>query len=113
MMALTATATERVRGDIVRQLHLKNPACYVASFNRPNLTYRVAAKSGAYEQIFSFVRARPKESGIIYVQARKTAESLAAKLSADGVKALPYHAGLDSCRTFRQPGKISSATKRA
>ena len=66
MMALTATATERVRGDIVRQLHLKNPACYVASFNRPNLTYRVAAKTGAYEQILSFVRARPKESGIIY-----------------------------------------------
>ncbi len=66
MMALTATATERVRGDIVRQLHLKDSACYIASFNRPNLTYRVAAKSGAYEQILSFVRARPKESGIIY-----------------------------------------------
>ena len=94
MMALTATATERVRGDIVRQLHLKNPACYVASFNRPNLTYRVAAKSGAYEQILSFINKRPKESGIIYVQARKTAESMAAKLSADGVKALPYHAGM-------------------
>jgi ATP-dependent DNA helicase RecQ len=94
VMALTATATERVRGDIVRQLHLKNPACYVASFNRPNLTYRVAAKAGAYEQMLSFIRARPKESGIIYVQARKTAESMAAKLSADGVKALPYHAGL-------------------
>ncbi|HUA39845.1 MAG TPA: RecQ family ATP-dependent DNA helicase [Candidatus Sulfopaludibacter sp.] len=94
MIALTATATERVRGDIVRQLHLKNPACYVASFNRPNLTYRVAAKSGAYEQILSFVNMRPKESGIIYVQARKTAESMAAKLSAAGVKALPYHAGL-------------------
>ena len=94
MMALTATATERVRGDIVRQLHLEDPACYVASFNRPNLTYRVAAKSGAYEQILSFVQARPKESGIIYVQARKTADSLAARLSADGVKALPYHAGM-------------------
>ena len=94
MMALTATATERVRGDIVRQLHLKNAGAYVASFNRPNLTYRVAAKTGAYEQILSFVRARPKESGIIYVQARKTADSMAAKLSADGVKALPYHAGM-------------------
>jgi ATP-dependent DNA helicase RecQ len=94
MMALTATATERVRGDIVRQLHLKNPACYVASFNRPNLTYRVAAKSGAYEQILSFINKRPKESGIIYVQARKTADSMAAKLSDDGVKALPYHAGM-------------------
>jgi ATP-dependent DNA helicase RecQ len=94
MMALTATATERVRGDIVRQLHLKDPACYVASFNRPNLTYRVAAKPGAYEQILSFVRARPNESGIIYVQARKTADNLAAKLSTDDVKALPYHAGM-------------------
>jgi ATP-dependent DNA helicase RecQ len=94
MMALTATATERVRGDIVRQLHLKNSACYVASFNRPNLTYRLAAKSGAYEQILSFVGARPKECGIIYVQARKTAESMAARLSADGVRALPYHAGM-------------------
>ncbi len=94
MMALTATATERVRGDIVRQLHLKDPACYVASFNRPNLTYRVAAKSGAYEQILSFVQARPNESGIVYVQSRKTADRLAAKLSTDGVKALPYHAGM-------------------
>jgi len=93
-MALTATATGRVREDIVKQLHLRAPACYVASFNRPNLTYRVAAKAGAYEQILAYVRARPSESGIIYVQARKTAESMAAKLSADGVKALPYHAGL-------------------
>jgi ATP-dependent DNA helicase RecQ len=96
MMALTATATERVRGDIVRQLHLKDPMRYVASFNRPNLTYRVAAKAGAYEQIVSFLAQRPKESGIVYVQARKTAERLAAKLSSDGVKALPYHAGMET-----------------
>lgn len=96
VMALTATATERVREDIVRQLRLRDPACYVASFNRPNLTYRVAAKSGAYEQILSFVQARPNESGIVYVQARKTAEELARKLSVDGVMALPYHAGMAS-----------------
>ena len=96
LMALTATATERVRGDIVKQLHLRDPACYVASFNRPNLTYRVAAKSGAYEQILSFIRARKGEGGIIYVQARKTADSMAAKLSDDGIKALPYHAGMDA-----------------
>ena len=94
LMALTATATERVRGDIVQQLHLRSAACYVASFNRPNLTYRVAAKSGAYEQILDFVRARPRESGIIYCQARKTTENLASKLTADGVSAAPYHAGL-------------------
>ncbi len=96
VMALTATATERVRGDIVKQLHLRESACYVASFNRPNLTYRVAAKSGAYEQILDFVRGRKRESGIIYCQARKTAESLAAKLNADGVSAASYHAGLES-----------------
>ena len=68
MMALTATATDRVRGDIVRQLHLRDPGCYVASFNRPNLTYRVAAKSGAYEQVLSFIQLRANESGIVYVQ---------------------------------------------
>ncbi|MBI4658899.1 MAG: ATP-dependent DNA helicase RecQ, partial [Verrucomicrobia bacterium] len=95
MMALTATATDRVRRDIVQQLHLRSPACYVASFNRPNLTYRVSAKTGAYEQVLNFVRARPRESGIIYCQARKTAESLASKLTADGVGAAPYHAGLE------------------
>ena len=93
-MAFTATATERVRADIIKQLHLHEPRCYVASFNRPNLTYCVSAKSGSYDQILSFTRARPREAGIIYCQARKTTEDLARKLSADGVKALPYHAGL-------------------
>ncbi len=106
VMALTATATERVRGDIVRQLHLKNPACYVASFNRPNLTYRVAAKSGAYEQILSFIRARKGEGGIVYCQARKTTEDLARKLSEDGIKALPYHAGLTSDERSRNQDKF-------
>lgn len=95
MMALTATATERVRGDIERQLHLRDPRCYVASFNRPNLTYRVSAKAGSYEQILNFIRPRGRESGIIYCQARKTTESLAGKLAADGIPAAPYHAGLD------------------
>jgi ATP-dependent DNA helicase RecQ len=94
MMALTATATERVRGDIVTQLHLREPRCYVASFNRPNLTYRVSAKSGSYDQILNFTQKRPRESGIIYCQARKTTENLASKLTADGVPAAPYHAGL-------------------
>jgi ATP-dependent DNA helicase RecQ len=112
MMALTATATERVRGDIVRQLHLKDPACYVASFNRPNLTYRVAAKSGAYEQILAYMQARPNESGIVYVQSRKTADSLAARLSADGVKALPYHAGMTAGdRTKNQEAFLRDETR--
>lgn len=94
MMALTATATERVRQDIVKLLTLRDPGCYVASFNRPNLTYRVLAKNKPYEQVLEFLRERPKESGIIYCQARKTAESIANRLNEDGVKAKPYHAGL-------------------
>ena len=96
MMALTATATERVRADIIGQLHLREPACYTASFNRPNLTYRISAKSGAYEQITDFINARRGESGIIYCQARKTAESLASKLNADGIRAAAYHAGMET-----------------
>jgi ATP-dependent DNA helicase RecQ len=101
-MALTATATERVRQDIVKQLRLREPRHYVASFNRPNLTYRVAAKAGAYEQLLDFVNARKNESGIIYCQARKTAENVAARLCEDGVRAAPYHAGMEPEERSRQ-----------
>ncbi len=93
-MALTATATGRVREDIVSHLKLREPKIYVASFNRPNLTYRVLAKNKPYDQLLSFLRARPKESGIVYCMSRKSTERLAANLSEDGVKAKPYHAGL-------------------
>src|SRR5438552_3215957 len=96
IMALTATATERVRKDIVDQLHLDDARCYTASFNRPNLTYRVLAKSSPYEQVLAFVRSRPDESGIVYCASRKTADSLATKLNGDGIKARPYHSGLES-----------------
>ncbi len=95
-LAMTATATERVRGDIVKQLKLREPACYMASFNRPNLNYRVAGKQKAYAQVLEFVRGRAKESGIIYCQARKTTESIAEKLLGDGIKAAAYHAGLSA-----------------
>jgi ATP-dependent DNA helicase RecQ len=95
-MALTATATERVRADIVKHLKLGEPACYVASFNRPNLTYRIIPKSGPYEQTLEFVRARPHDSGIVYCQSRKSAESVAARLNEDRVKAAPYHAGMEA-----------------
>jgi len=94
MMALTATATERVRVDIVEQLHLNEPSIYVASFNRPNLNYRVLPKAGAYDQTLEYVRSRRNESGIVYCQSRKSAESVAERLCEDGVKAAPYHAGM-------------------
>ncbi len=103
IMALTATATERVRKDVVEQLHLHDARRYVASFNRPNLTYRVVPKSSPYDQVLAFIRGRPNESGIVYCASRKTADSLAAKLNADGIKAKPYHAGLEAAeRTKHQ-----------
>lgn len=101
MMALTATATERVRADIIGQLHLREPRVYIASFNRPNLNYRVSAKSGAYDQVRAFVKGRAREAGILYVQSRKSAESLAAKLRLDGIPAVAYHAGLDAAERSR------------
>src|SRR6266446_5715208 len=103
VMALTATATERVRADIVKQLQLREPRCYVASFDRPNLTYRVVPKSAPFEQLLAFIRSRPAESGIIYCASRKSAESVARNLNEDGVAAKPYHAGLTSAeRTKHQ-----------
>jgi ATP-dependent DNA helicase RecQ len=94
LMALTATATERVRADIVKELKLQDPRSYVASFNRPNLTYRVVPKSGPYEQLLAFIRSRPNDSGIVYCASRKSTESLTRNLNEDGVNAKPYHAGL-------------------
>jgi ATP-dependent DNA helicase RecQ len=94
MMALTATATERVRSDILEQLQLRDPRCYVASFNRPNLTYRVIPKNEPLDQVIEYLRARPSDSGIIYCQARRTADSLARDLVAANIAAKAYHAGL-------------------
>jgi len=94
VMALTATATERVRGDIIERLHLREPRCYTASFNRPNLTYRVVPRASPYDQALAFLRGRPGESGIIYCSSRKATESVAERLAADRIPAKPYHAGL-------------------
>src|SRR3989442_9815750 len=93
-MALAETAREGGRSVFARYRNPRAPACHVGSFNRPNLTYRVVPKQGPYSQVLDFVRARPNESGIVYCHSRRGAESLAERLSDDGAKALPYHAGL-------------------
>ena len=94
VMALTATATGRVRTDNITHLQLREPATFVASFNRPNLTYRVIPKDGPLKQIIDFVRPREHESGIIYCASRATTERVAEALAGRGFLARPYHAGL-------------------
>ena len=96
IIALTATATERVQKDIVTLLQLRDPACYVASFNRPNLTYQVQPKDNPFGQVLAFLRTRPKDSGILYCQSRKTTESVAERLRTHGINAQSYHAGLSA-----------------
>ncbi|HBP90482.1 MAG TPA: DNA helicase RecQ [Nitrospiraceae bacterium] len=96
IIALTATATERVQKDIVTLLRLRDPACYVASFNRPNLTYQVQPKDNPFGQVLAFLRKRPKDCGILYCQSRKTTESVAERLQHYGINAQAYHAGLSA-----------------
>lgn len=93
-MALTATATDRVRADIIQQLGLKQPSIHIASFNRQNLYYEVRPKSSrSYAEILEIVREN-EGSGIIYCLTRKKVDELTVKLQNDKVAALPYHAGL-------------------
>ena len=93
-MALTATATARVREDIISQLGLHEPAVHVASFNRPNLRYWVRSKKKAYDQLRDFIRRLPRQPGIVYCHTRRQTESLAERLRADGIQARAYHAGM-------------------
>ena len=95
VFAFTATATVRVRADIVRQLALIEPAIHVASFDRPNLFYSVTPKSSkTYGALLA--RARQGGAGIVYCLSRKRVDELTARLQDDGIAALPYHAGLDA-----------------
>jgi ATP-dependent DNA helicase RecQ len=94
-MALTATATKRVRDDIIHHLQLKTPSCFVASFNRPNLSYKVLPKTDPYRQLLAFLRSQNNNSGIVYCQSRKMTETLSQKLTSDGMLAATYHAGME------------------
>lgn len=93
--AYTATATERVRADIVRNLALESPEVLVGSFDRPNLVYRVAQRGSAIQQIRDVVDRHPNESGIVYCIRRDDVDATAAQLQSMGYRAKPYHAGMD------------------
>ncbi len=95
VIALTATATERVRRDIVEQLRIPAAAQFVASFNRPNLTYRVRPKRREFDALVWLLRRHGDGSAIVYRFSRQNTEDLASKLSEHGFRALPYHAGLE------------------
>lgn len=96
MLALTATATQKVREDIISQLSLDQAKIFISSFNRPNLAYAVLPKKDSYDQLINLLRQHQNESAIIYCFSRKDTERLAADLRHEGFKALPYHAGLES-----------------
>ena len=99
VIALTATATPKVQSDIIKNLDLRNPNVFISSFNRPNLYYEVLPKikkAQTDENIVRFIKSMKNKSGIIYTLNRKTTEELADILMANGIKAVAYHAGLDS-----------------
>lgn len=94
--AFTATATRRVQKDIIERLGLRDPHIVRASFDRPNLFYKVVPKDDVRRQILEFLKTCPHDSGIVYRTTRDSVENTAAYLSAHGINALPYHAGLDN-----------------
>src|SRR6266540_5847300 len=99
VIALTATATPKVQSDIIKNLDLRDPKIYTASFNRPNLYYEVQpkiTKEQTLKSLVRFISQNMGKSGIIYTLNRKTTEELAELLVANNIKAVAYHAGLDS-----------------
>ena len=95
-MAVTATATDKTREEIVARLELNEPDRYIAPFDRPNISYAVQVKTDARGQLLKFLQAHRDKAGIIYCLSRKKTETTASWLCAQGFEALPYHAGLDS-----------------
>ena len=103
IFAFTATATKRVQKDIIDQLKLHKPSVHLTSFNRPNLYYEIIPKEKrSYEQLLKFIKTL-KGSGIIYCMSRKMVDEISDRLQEDGIKALPYHAGMgDENRRINQ-----------
>jgi ATP-dependent DNA helicase RecQ len=117
-IALTATADERTRGEILRRLDLENAAQYVVGFDRPNIRYRIGLKHNPRQQLLRFLKdEHPQDAGIVYCLSRKKTEETASWLSEQGFNALPYHAGLSAAaradhqaRFLREEGIIIVAT---
>jgi ATP-dependent DNA helicase RecQ len=117
-IALTATADERTRADIIARLSLEKAQVFISSFDRPNIFYRIAAKQNAQSQLEAFIkREHPEDAGIVYCLSRNKVEKVAADLCAKGFDALPYHAGLPAAtresnqeRFIREDGVIMVAT---
>ena len=96
VIALTATATPKVQSDILKNLGMPDATVFKSSFNRSNLYYEVRDKTDPKKDIIKFIRQNPGKSGIIYCLSRKKVEELAELLNINGIKAAPYHAGLDA-----------------
>lgn len=96
IIALTATATPKVQSDIIKNLGMTDATVFKSSFNRPNLYYEIRDKSDPKRDIIKYIKQHPGRSGIIYCLSRKKVEELAELLNINGIKAAPYHAGLDA-----------------
>jgi len=96
IIALTATATPKVQHDILKNLEIPDALVYKSSFNRPNLYYEVRPKINPEKNLIHFIKQNSGKSGIIYCISRKKVEDIAEKLQVNGIKAVPYHAGMDS-----------------
>ena len=117
-IALTATATPATHAELTERLHLQSAEHFVASFDRPNITYRIEPKASARSQLLTFITTEhPGDSGIVYCLSRRSVEQLAEALVARGIPALPYHAGLPAevradhqARFLREDGIVMVAT---
>ena len=101
IIALTATATPKVQADIQKNLCMMDAKVFKSSFNRPNLYYEVRDKVNVRRELIKFIKENPGKSGIIYCLSRKKTEEIAEFLTVNGIKALPYHAGMDAATRAR------------